>query len=46
MSSPDDNEALPSHPITPEDIYYLECTTKEPVDSLARLDEGHGHRVE
>ena len=39
MRSPDDSEALPSRPITPEESYYLEFATKEPVDSLARLDE-------
>jgi hypothetical protein len=37
MRSPDDSEALPSRPITPEESYYLEFATKEPVDSLARL---------
>ena len=39
MRSSDDSEALPSRPITPEESYYLEFATKEPVDSLARLDE-------
>lgn len=39
MTSPDENEALPSRPMTPEESYYLEFATKEPVDSLARLDE-------
>jgi hypothetical protein len=39
MRSPDDSEALPSRSITPEESYYLEFATKEPVDSLARLDE-------
>ena len=39
MTSPDDSEALPSWPMTPEESYYLEFATKEPVDSLARLDD-------
>jgi hypothetical protein len=39
MTSPDDSEAVPARPLTPEDSYYLEFATKEPVDSLARLDD-------
>jgi hypothetical protein len=39
MPSPDESEALPSRPLTPEERYYLEFATKEPVDSLARLDD-------
>ena len=39
MTSSDESELLPSRPITPEESYYLEFATKEPVDSLARLDE-------
>jgi hypothetical protein len=39
MTSPDESEELPSRPMTPEESYYLEFATKEPVDSLARLDD-------
>ena len=39
MTSPDDSEELPARVPTPEDTYYLEFALKEPVDSLARLDD-------
>ncbi|MGE3542067.1 MAG: hypothetical protein AB7N91_32205 [Candidatus Tectimicrobiota bacterium] len=37
--SPDESEELPARPLTPEEVYYQEFATKEPVDSLARLDD-------
>jgi hypothetical protein len=39
MTSPDDSEELPARLPTPEDTYYLEFAIKEPVESLARLDD-------
>jgi hypothetical protein len=39
MTSPDDSEALSARPLTPEETYYQEFATKEPVESLARLDD-------
>ncbi len=39
MASPDESKPLPARLPTPEDTYYLEFALKEPVDSLARLDD-------
>ena len=39
MIPPDESEALASRKVTDEERYFLEFATKEPVDSLARLDE-------
>jgi hypothetical protein len=39
MMPQDESEALPSRRVTDEERYFLDFATKEPVDSLARLDE-------
>jgi hypothetical protein len=39
MTPPDENEVLASRKLTDEERYFLEFAAKEPVDSLARLDD-------
>lgn len=39
MIPPNESEVLPSRKVADEERYFLEFATKEPVDSLARLDD-------